>query len=104
MQQHVPRPWGGHNMGQGVSLYAIVRLLFTLYYYTLFARILLSWFRLSGDNAITRFVYDMTEPVMRPFRQILPPVGGLDLSPLLLFALLGVIQRVVLDAIWRLGF
>lgn len=88
---------------RGLSVYSVVDTLLWLYYLTLIARIVLSFIRVSPYNPLAKFVYEMTEPVMRPFRQVLPPVGGLDLSPILLFALFNLLRGVILDAIWRLG-
>lgn len=61
----------------------------TLYFYAIFARILLSWFPISQGGAMASvfsFLYGITEPVLGPLRRVLPPVrfGGmaLDLSPI----------------------
>ena len=40
-------------------------------------------------------LYAVTEPAMAPFRQIIPSIGGLDLSPIILFVLLNVLQSIV---------
>jgi YggT family protein len=42
-----------------------------------------------------KLIYDATEPVMEPFRKILPPLGGLDLSPILLFMVLGIVTQLL---------
>lgn len=86
-----------------LSVYSIVDVMFRLYSYTLLARIFVSWFPVSRDNAVVRFIYDMTEPVMRPFRRVLPPVGGLDFSPWLLFFVLNWLRNVVLEMIRGMG-
>jgi YggT family protein len=60
---------------------------FTLVYFLLiFAYILMSWVRLPYSiwmSRIQRFLYDVVEPYLRIFRRILPPFGGLDLSPII---------------------
>ncbi len=78
----------------------IVCLLFTVYYVILIARILLSWATMvwSPPPALApavRVIYDLTEPVMGLFRRYIPPLGGLDLSPLFIFLILGFIQRAI---------
>jgi uncharacterized protein YggT (Ycf19 family) len=69
----------------------------------IFVYIITSWVRLPYSpwlNRIQRFLYDVSEPYLRLFRRIVPPLGPLDLSPLVaVFALL-IAQRVV-D--WLLG-
>lgn len=53
----------------------------------LFGRMLLSWVDPYGNHPVQRPLQQMTEPLIRPFRRLLPPIGGFDLSPM--FALLG---------------
>ena len=70
-------------------VYNFVHFAFEVYYFLLLANIFLSWFRPVRGNAITTFIYEMTEPFLRIFRRILPPSRmGLDFSPILaIFAL-----------------
>ena len=56
-----------------------------IYSYILLARILMSWVPQLRNNQIGQILYQLTEPVMAPFRKILPPMGGMDFSPILLF-------------------
>jgi len=67
-----------------------------VYSLVLLARILCSWLPERARRGVFyEYLYALTEPVMRPFRRVLPPVGGMDLSPLLLFLLLGVLRHVL---------
>ncbi len=62
----------------------------------LIARVLMSWFpNLDYRNPLVRFLYDVTEPFLRPLRQLVPPQGGFDLSPLIAFVILFFISRVL---------
>ncbi|MCL4448675.1 MAG: YggT family protein [Actinobacteria bacterium] len=68
-------------------LLSIVRLLLQVYVIVLFGRAILSWFPVHPDSPLfplTKVLFDLTEPVLRPVRKILPPVQlggvGLDLS------------------------
>lgn len=61
-----------------------------LYSFVLFARIILSWVTMfwsppSYLSGGIRIIYDLTEPVLGFVRRYIPPVGGLDLSPLVVF-------------------
>jgi YggT family protein len=52
----------------------------------LLARVLLSWFpNIDRSNPIIQLLYDITEPILRPIRQMLPQNMGIDLSPLVVF-------------------
>ena len=69
-----------------------------IYYIVLILRILLSWATMVWSpppamDPVVRVIYDLTEPVMGLFRRYIPPVGGLDLSPLILFIILRAIQE-----------
>ncbi len=84
----------------------VISLLLTLYWLVLLGRIILDLVRsltggrgLSGLAVPYGILYDLTEPVLRPIRRLLPPlrVGAvaLDLSPILVFMLIVLLQRVV---------
>ena len=77
-------------------------LLGQLYFYALFARIILSWFPISPGGAmasIFEFLYTVTEPVLGPVRRVMPPLSfggaGLDLSPIVVIFGLQILLRVV---------
>lgn len=68
-----------------------------LYTMILFARIVLSWVTMFWSpppalSPVIRLVYDLTEPVMGLFRRAIPPVGGLDLSPIFIFIILSIVR------------
>ena len=70
------------------------------YWFVLIVRIILSWTTMfwSPPPALTpviRVVYDLTEPVMGIFRRYIPPVGGMDLSPIFIFIILNLVLRSV---------
>ncbi len=73
-----------------------------IYVLILFARALLSWFPYSPSsplNPVRRLVFTVTEPVLAPFRRIVPPIGMIDLS--FLVAII-VVQIFVNDVLGRL--
>ena len=64
----------------------LVAQLLNLYLFAIFARIVLSWFPVSEGGAMAQifsFLYTITEPVLGPVRRIVPPMGGFDLSPII---------------------
>jgi len=79
-----------------VSLIAIVDLLFQAFYVLLLIRVILSWIPGIDDrHPAVQFVHRVTSPVLTPIRRAVPPVGGLDLSPLVAILLLIVARRLV---------
>jgi len=98
-------------LGRGVSLPSMVFgslgiVLQTIVYIFIIAiiiRIVLSWVQPQGSgNPAIGLLYSITEPVMSPARRMLPPIGGLDLSPIItmifLMLILIVPVRMLLDA------
>jgi YggT family protein len=69
-----------------------------VYVLILVVRALLSWFPYSADspiNPVRRVVFTLTEPVLAPFRRVIPPVGMFDLSFLVAFIVVEVIVSQV---------
>ncbi|HEY7368443.1 MAG TPA: YggT family protein [Thermoanaerobaculia bacterium] len=67
------------------GLLEVVFLLLSLVQWLVIAAALVSWVSPDPRNPIVQFLYRTTEPILRPFRRILPPrkTGGIDFSPLL---------------------
>ncbi len=72
-----------------------IRLLVTVLWFLLIARVVLSWTNPMGGGGLTAFIYQATEPILAPIRRFLPPTSGVDWSPLIAMLLLGVILRVI---------
>jgi YggT family protein len=73
----------------------VLSLIVKIYYWGIIISIILSWVAQGSHHPAVILVYQLTEPVMRPFRRILPPMGGLDLSPILVFIVLNIVQIMV---------
>ena len=74
----------------------IISLLLQLFELALLARIILSWFpNVDRNNPIIQFLFDITEPVLRPIRDMLPPSGMFDFSPLIVFLVIQVLTTVL---------
>ena len=74
---------------QFLLLFAMKKLLMTLlftYFVLIIARVLVSWIANQSRHPLIPLIYQLTEPVLRPFSKLVPPLGGVDLSPL--FALI----------------
>ncbi len=75
-----------------------VILLLNIYAWLVIARALASWFTHDLGNPIIRFLHEVTEPVLKPLRQVLSPggVGGIDISPILAIVLIQIVKYVLL--------
>tara|TARA_Y100000814_G_scaffold210771_1_gene156276 strand:- start:291 stop:527 length:237 start_codon:yes stop_codon:yes gene_type:complete len=62
----------------------------------LVTRILLSWIPHNRYHPILNFIYETTEPILKPFRNMINPIQGIDLSPIIVFFLLRVIRNFLI--------
>ena len=80
----------------------LVALSINLFVYAIFIRVILSWVAQGGYNPATAIITTLTEPVLRPFRRLLPAMGGFDLSPILAIILL-LAATIVINGFKPLG-
>ncbi len=66
-----------------------------IYSLILFAAVILSWVSVDPSNPLVRFIRGATEPVLARVRRVLPPMGGIDLSPLVVFFVLRLLIRFI---------
>jgi YggT family protein len=89
-----------------VNIYviAIIDRLFLVYLIMLFARILGSWIPELQNTRIMQFVSFYTDPYLNFFRRFIPPLGMLDLSPIVAFFCLSLIENMVkMGALFLMG-
>ena len=67
-------------------------LLVSIIFYSVIAMIVVSFLAPQSSHPAVEFIRELTEPVMAPLRQVLPPMGGLDFSPIILFIALNVMR------------
>lgn len=66
-----------------------------LFVFAIIIRIVLSWLGGGGYNPAIQFVDALTEPVLRPFRRMIPPIGGIDISPVFAIIMLSALGILV---------
>jgi YggT family protein len=85
------------------QIQTFVKIFVDVYILLVFVYVLTSWIRLPYSlSPIQRFLYDVCEPFLRLFRRILPPLGPLDLSPIVAVFGLLLLQRVIVALLDRL--
>lgn len=79
----------------------VIYFIINVYYYAIIASIIMSFVMLFSGNMnphpILRVIWQLTEPVMAPIRKIIPPMGGLDFSPIFIFIAIGLIQNLLIN-------
>ena len=81
-----------------MAIICLINFALQVYTFILYARIILSWVSMTAWTPppalapVIGFIYEVTEPVMSFFRRFIPPLGGLDLSPIVIFIILSLLR------------
>lgn len=75
----------GHILYGGLAIYSLF----------IFIRIVFSWGMVSHANPIMRFLVRVTDPLLVPLRRVIPPLGMLDISPIVAFILIWLFQSAI---------
>lgn len=88
-----------------VIIYNTVYQLFNVIIWILIIRILLSWFpNVDWYRQPFKFLKNVADPILEPFRAIVPPISGIDFSPIVAFFVISIIQRLTLYILGRFMF
>lgn len=83
------------------AVVGITYLIVNIYYYAIIGSIIMSFVMMFSGNMnphpILQLIWQLTEPVMGPIRKVIPPMGGLDFSPIFIFIVIGLIQNLLLQ-------
>jgi len=82
-----------------VGFAKVLDMALTIYFWIIVIRALLSWVNPDPYNPIVRFLYQVTEPVLYRVRKVIPYMGGLDLSPLIVIFIIYFIQWAIIPSI-----
>jgi YggT family protein len=94
------------------ALLDVILIALQLYMWLVIAGAILSWLiafnvvntRNQFVGMVSDFLYRITEPALRPIRQFLPNLGGIDISPVILFLIIILIERIILMYIYPYVF
>ncbi|MEX2353246.1 MAG: YggT family protein [Gammaproteobacteria bacterium] len=86
-----------------LSLSQIINLVIYIFIIAIFVQIILSWINPGAYNPATAILYQLTEPLLRPARRLLPPMGGLDLSPILVLVFLQLTIILIVNPLAHMG-
>lgn len=73
----------------------ILNIVFTTYTFLLLIRVIGSWFPRFAQSHVMRFIAFYTDPYLNLFRRFIPPIGMLDISPMVAFFALQIIQGIL---------
>ncbi|HOW59910.1 MAG TPA: YggT family protein [Candidatus Omnitrophota bacterium] len=87
---------------QGLAM--LVNGICTIFYWLIFARIILSWFPVDPFSSPIQLLNQVTDPILEPLRRLPLRIGMLDLSPLVAFFILYITNQVLVTLLLRLAY
>lgn len=85
-----------------VALGQLLELLYNIVFYSILISVVLSWVAPRGYNPAVKLLHDLTDPLLGFFRRFLPPMGGVDISPLLALVALQFAKMAVMPLLQQL--
>ncbi len=80
------------------SIFELLTLSLRMFTFAIILRIVLSWIAPNTYNPATALLADLTDPILRPLRRYIPPIGGFDVSPIFAIILLGALSILLEDS------
>jgi YggT family protein len=77
------------------TVITFIHILATVLVVAIIIRALMSWIMPQDGSGLTRVLLDITEPILAPIRRVLPPVAGIDFSPILALILVQLVSQLV---------
>ena len=86
-----------------MALAKLLNIILSAYIWIVIARAVISWVNADPYNPIVRFLVQITDPLLSRIRRILPPLGGIDLSPMLLILVIVFLQSFLVPTIQQIA-
>ncbi len=83
---------------------SVIGLLLDIYMWIIIARALISWVNPDPYNPIVSFLYRATEPVLSRVRRVIPYLGGIDLSPLIVLLIIYFLKMFVVKSLYMMSY
>ncbi|OOZ41936.1 hypothetical protein BOW53_01845 [Solemya pervernicosa gill symbiont] len=87
-----------------LTVEGLLRLAYYIFLFSIIIQVIASWLQQGGYNPVMILLHQINEPLLGRARRMIPPVSGLDLSPLLVLAALHLISLLLLDPLRDFGF
>ncbi len=86
-----------------LSIGELLSLTLNCYLITILAQVILSWVGPGGHHPVSALLYSLNEPIMRPARRLLPPISGIDLSPIVVLFVIQLLKILVVAPIFDMA-
>jgi len=82
----------------------VIEILLNIYMWIVIARALISWVNPDPHNPVVNFLYRATEPVLSRVRRIIPDLGGIDLSPLIVLLIIYFLKEFLVKSVYMISY
>ena len=79
---------------------SIINIAFEILTIIIFIRVILSWFPHNPYQPLIRLIYQLSNPILNPIRNIVSPIGGIDISPIILIFIIQLIKNIILKSLF----
>ena len=86
-----------------LSLAELLGLLLNVFLFSIFIQVIISWVNPGTYNPVISLLYSITEPLLRPCRRLIPPISGMDLSPLVALLAIQLAKMLLLPPLFQLA-
>jgi len=86
-----------------LALAKLLNIILSAYIWIVIARAVISWVNADPYNPIVRFLLQITDPLLSRIRRFLPPLGGIDLSPMLLILAIVFLQSFLVPTLQQIA-
>ncbi len=86
-----------------IAIGQVLDFVLTIYFYIVIVRALISWVNPDPYNVIVQFLHRATDPVLRPLQRAIPPLGGIDVSPLVLLLAIMFLKSFLVASLMQFG-
>lgn len=81
------------------AIFGVIDIALQIVFFAILAQIVISWVAPNSYHPVVVLIRQLGEPIMAPFRRLIPPFGGLDFSPMIAILIIHILQNIVLPSI-----
>ena len=81
----------------------LLRMILYIFLFVILIQVIISWINPNAYSPITTIMHQISEPILKPVRQLIPPAGGLDFSPLIVLVVINLLMILVISPLMDLG-
>lgn len=85
-----------------MAIPGLVELIINIFLFAILITVIISWISPGGYNPAVNLLYSLTDPLMKPARKLISPIGGIDLSPMLVMIGLAVLKMLLIPLIQQM--